>query len=144
MLGWSPTFFIVSLILFLCCFVMCASTILLIEGRSVDEFVSGKNGDVLGGLVAVVVGALPVGYLPPLGKSKGKISEIRYLGGSEYLRDVVRYADAVGPCQVEPSFTKFFATHYGPPSGVRIWCPDILTYYVVSVPKMVCFFEAAF
>ena len=30
-----------------------------------------------------------------------------------------------------------------PPSGVRIWCPDILTSYVVSVPKMVCFFEAA-
>ena len=30
------------------------------------------------------------------------------------------------------------------PSGVRIWCPDILMSYVVSVPKMVYFFEATF
>ena len=29
-------------------------------------------------------------------------------------------------------------------SGVRIWRSDILTSYVVSVPKMLCFFEAAF
>ena len=34
--------------------------------------------------------ALPVGYLPPLGKGKGKISDIRYLGGSEYLRAAMR------------------------------------------------------
>ena len=45
---------------------------------------------------------------------------------------------------VEPSFAKTFATHYGPSSGVRIWCPDLLTSYVVLVPKTVCFFEAAF
>ena len=94
--------------------------------------------------VAAVVGVLLVGYLPPLGKGKGKISEIRYPGGSEYLRAVVRYADAMGPSRVEPLFAKIFATRYGPPSGVRIWCPDILTSYVVFVPKMVCFFEVAF
>ena len=99
------------------------------------------NGGGLDGLVVVVVGVLPVGYLPPPGKGKGKISEIRYPGGSDYLRAVVRYADAVGPSRVEPSFAKIFATRYGPPSGVRIWCPDILMSYVVSVPKMVCFFE---
>ena len=45
---------------------------------------------------------------------------------------------------VEPSFAKTFATRYGPSSGVRIWCPDLLTSYVVLVPKTVCFFEAAF
>ena len=105
---------------------------------------SGRNGDGLDGPVVAVAGVLPVGYLPPPSKGKGKISEIRYPSGSEYLRAVVRYADAVGPSRVEPSFTKFFATRYGPPSGVRIWCPDILTSYVVYVRKMVCFFEAAF
>ena len=56
----------------------------------------------------------------------------------------MRYADAVGPSRIEPSFAKIFATRYEPPSGVRIWCPDILTSYVVSVPKMVYFFEATF
>ena len=92
----------------------------------------------------MVVGVLPVGYLPPPGKGKEKISEIRYPCGSKYLRAAVRYTDVVGPSRVEPSFAKTFATRYGPPSGVRIWCPDLLTSYVVHVPKMVCFFEAAF
>ena len=100
--------------------VMRASVGLRIEGRPAEESVSGLNSGGLGGPVAVVAGVLPVGYLPPLGKGKGKISEIRYLGGSEYLRAVVRYADVVGPSRVEPSFTKIFATRYGPPSGVRI------------------------
>ena len=92
----------------------------------------------------MVVGVLPVGYLSLLGKGKGKISEIKHPGDSEYLRAVVRYADAVGPSWVDPSFAKVFATRYRLPSSVRIWCPDLLTSYVVSVPKMVCFFEAAF
>ena len=56
----------------------------------------------------------------------------------------MRYADSVGPSWVNFSYAKIFATRYGPPSGVRIWCPDLLTSYVVSIPKMVCFFEAAF
>ena len=50
----------------------------------------------------------------------------------------------MGPSRVEPSFAKIFSTRYRPLSGVRIWCPDILTSYVVSIPKMVCFFEVAF
>ena len=56
----------------------------------------------------------------------------------------MRYADVMGPRRVEPLYDKTFATHYGPPSGVRIWCPGLLTSYVVPVPKMVCFFETAF
>ena len=56
----------------------------------------------------------------------------------------MRYADAVGPSRVEPSYAKTFSTRYGPPPGVQIRCPDLLTSYVVTVPKMVCFFEAAF
>ena len=64
--------------------------------------------------------------------------------GSEYLRAVVRYADAVGPSRVVSSFAKTFATCYGPPSGVRIWCPDLLISYVVPIHKIICFFEVAF
>ena len=66
----------------------------------------------------MVVGVLPVGYLPSPGKGKGKISEIRYPGGFEYLRATMKHADVVGPSRVEPSFAKIFATRYGPPSGV--------------------------
>ena len=97
---------------------MRASVALRIEGRPADESVSGQNGGGLGGLVVVVAGVLPVGYLPPPSKGKGKISEIKHPDGSKYLRVVVRYEDAVGPSRVEPSFAKIFATHYGPPSGV--------------------------
>ena len=115
-----------------------------LEVRPAEESVLGQNGGGLGDPVAAVAGVLPVGYLPLPGKGKGKISEIRYLGGSEYLRATVRYSDAVGPSWVEPLFSKIFATRYGPSFGVRIWCPNILTSYVVPVPKMVCFFKAAF
>ena len=115
-----------------------------IEGRPTEESASGQTGGGLGGPAAVVAGVLPVGYLPPPSKGKGKISKIRYPGGSEYLRAVVRYAEVVGPSRVEPSYVKTFSTRYGPPSGVQIWCPDLLTSYFVPVPKMVCFFEAAF
>ena len=92
----------------------------------------------------MVAGVFLVGYLPFPSKGKEKISEIRYPYGSEYLRAAVRYADVMGPSWVEPSFAKTFTTRYGPPFGVPIWCPNLLTSYVVPVPKMVCFFEAAF
>ena len=51
---------------------------------------------------------------------------------------------AVGPSKVGPSYGATFARCYRPPFGVRVWSPDFLTSYVVSVPKMVCFFEVAF
>ena len=142
--------FVILFILSLRCLIMHASSAstrfvgLRIEGRQAEESESERTGGELGSPADVVVGVLLVGYLPPTGKDKEKISEIRYLCGSEYLRAAVRYADAVGPSWVEPSYAKTFATRYGPPSGVQIWCPDLLTSYVVPVPKMVCFFEAAF
>ena len=117
---------------------------LRIEGRQAEVPESGQTGGGLGGPAAVVAEVLPVGYRPPPGKGKGKISEIRYPCGSEYLRTAMRYADVMGLGQVEPSYAKTFAARYGPPSDVRIWCPDLLTSYVVPVPRMVCFFEAAF
>ena len=76
----------------------------------------------------------------PLGKGKGKMSEIRYPCGSEYLTAVVQNAEVMGPSRVEPSFGETFAVRYKPSFGVQVWCPDVLTSYVVQVPKMVCFF----
>ena len=57
MLGRGPTFFVVSLVLFLRRLVMRASVGLHIEGRPADESVSGQNGGGLDGLVAVVAGS---------------------------------------------------------------------------------------
>ena len=53
-------------------------------------------------------------------------------------------AEVVGPSRVKPSFGHYFASRYRPPFGVRVWCHDFLTSYIVQVPKMVCFSEAAF
>ena len=107
MLGWGPTSFVALFILSLYRLVMRASSRssrsigLRIEGRSTEESVSGQTGGGLGGPTAVVIGVLPVGYLPSPDKGKGKIREIRYPGGFEYLRATVRYAEAMGPSQVE-------------------------------------------
>ena len=80
----------------------------------------------------------------PLDKGKGRIDEIKYPGGSEYLKSAVQNALAVGPSRVEPLYREIFARRYRPPFSVQVWYPNILTSYVVQVPKMVCFFEVAF
>ena len=77
-------------------------------------------------------------------KGKGKVDLIKYPGGLEYLKFTVQHALIVGPRKVGPSYGVVFARRYRPPFGVRVWSPVFLTSYVVSVPKMVCFFEAAF
>ena len=80
----------------------------------------------------------------PLDKVKGRIDEIKYPGGSKYLKSAVQNALAVGPSRVEPLYGATFTRRYRPPFGVQVWFPDILTSYVVQVPKMVCFFEVDF
>ena len=60
------------------------------------------------------------------------------------MRATIQNAEAVGLSQVEPLYCEIFAARYGRPFGVQVWCPDVLTTYVVQVPKMVCFFEVAF
>ena len=80
----------------------------------------------------------------PLDKGKGRINEIKYPMRSKYLKSAVQNALAVGPSQVEPLYGETFARRYRPPFGVQVWPPDILTSYMVQVPKMVCFFEVAF
>ena len=86
-----------------------------------------------------------LGELPfPVGKGKDKIDEIKYHVGSEYLKSAAHNAIAVGPSRVEPLYGERFARRYRPPFGFQVWSPDVLTSYVVQVPKMVCFFEVAF
>ena len=46
---------------------------LRIKGRLAEELESGQIGGGLGSPTVVVAGVLPVGYLPPPGKVKGKI-----------------------------------------------------------------------
>ena len=50
----------------------------------------------------------------------------------------------VGPSKVGPLYGVIFAERYRPPPGVRIWTPDVLTFYATSMPGMVCLFEVAF
>ena len=80
----------------------------------------------------------------PLDKDKGKINLIKYHGGSYYLKSAVQHAMTVGPSKVDPSYGVTFVERYRPPPGVRIWTPDVLTFYAASVPGRVCFFEVAF
>ena len=44
----------------------------------------------------------------PLNNGKGRIDEIKYPGGSEYLRSSVQNALAVGPSKVEPLYGATF------------------------------------
>ena len=113
---------------------------LRIGGRPAEESESRQTGGGSGSLAAMVDGAPTASHPSLSGKGKGKISEIRYPSGSKFLRAVVKYADAVGPSRVEPLYEKSFVTAI----GVKVWCLDLLTSYIVQVPKMVCFFEAAF
>ena len=65
---------------------------------------------------AIVVDRVPLAGPPsPYGKSKGKVSEIRYPGCSAYLRATMQNAEAVGPSLVDPSFGHNFASCYRPP-----------------------------
>ena len=80
----------------------------------------------------------------PLDKGKGRINLIKYPRGSDYLKSAVQYDVTVGPSKVSPSYGVTFAKRYRAPLGVRVWSPDVLTFYVVYVPRMVCFFEVTF
>ena len=119
------------------------SSVLLIGSNSAEASSSGRNGG-NDNLAVVVHRAAPREPPFPLDKGKDKINEIRYPSGSEYLRAAIQNAEVVGPSRVEPLYGEIFAARYRPLFEVQVWCPDVLTTYVVQVPKMVCFFEVAF
>ena len=105
---------------------------------------SGRTGGASDRLDVVALRDAPGEPLLPLGKGKGRIDEIKYPVGSEYLKSAMQNALAVGPSRIEPLYGETFARCYRPPFGIQVWSPDILTSYMVQVPKMVCFFEMAF
>ena len=88
------------------------------------SYVEGSDlGQIGGGFdsPAIVVDRVPLAGPPsPYGKGKGKVSEIRYPGGSAYLKVAVKNAEAVGLSRVEPSFGHYFSSCYGPPFGVQV------------------------
>ena len=120
------------------------SSALRIGGDSSAESGSGQMGGESNRLAMVVLRDASREPPSPLGKGKDKIDGIKYPVGSEYLKSIVQNALAVGPSKVEPLFGEVFARRYMPPFGVQVWSPDVLTSYVIQVPKMVCFFEVAF
>ena len=106
---------------------------------SSSEWISGESDSL------VVVRRVAPGEPPfPLDKGKGKINEIRYPSGSEYLRVSIQNVEVVGPSRVKPLYGDIFAAQYGPLFEIQIRCPDVLTTYIVQVPKMECFFKVAF
>ena len=120
------------------------SSVLRIESNPVELSSSRQTGGESDSL-AVVVHRVAPGEPPfPLDKGKDKINEIRYPSGFEYLRAAIQNAEAMGPSRVEPLYGEIFAAWYGPPFGIQVWCPIVLTTYIVQVPKTVCFFEVAF
>ena len=120
------------------------SSFLRIGGDSSTVASSGRTGGAFGSSARVELRDAPGAPPFPLDKGKGKVDLIKYPGGSEYLKSAVQHALTVGPSKVGPSYGATFARRYRPPFGVRVWSLDVLTSYVVSVPKMVCFFEVAF
>ena len=120
------------------------SSSLRIGGDSSTVSGSGRTDGAFDNLNGVVLRNAPREPPFPLDKGKGRIDEIKYPRGSEYLKSAMQNALAVGPSRIEPLYGATFARYYMPPFGVQVWSPNILTSYVVQVPKMVCFFEVAF
>ena len=116
------------------------SSILRIGSNPAEESSSGRTDGGNDSLAVVVHRAVPGEPHFPLNKGKGKINQIRYPSGSEYLRAAIQNAEVVGPSRVEPLYREIFAARYGPSFGVQVWCLDVLATYIVQVPKMVCFF----
>ena len=121
-----------------------SSSVLRIESNPTEASSSGRTDGGIESLVVVVHRAAPEEPPFPLNKGKGKIIENRYLNDFEYLRASIQNVEVVGPSRVEPLFGEIFVARYGPLFGIQVWCPNVLTTYVVQVPKMVCFFKVAF
>ena len=120
------------------------SSSLCIGGDSSAVASSGRTGGASYSSARVKLRDAPRAPPFPLDKGKGRVDLIKYPGGSEYLKSSVQKALAMGPSKVGPSYGATFARRYRPPFGVRVWSLDVLSSYVVSVPKMVCLFEVAF
>ena len=96
------------------------SSILRIGSNPAEASSSGRTSRDSDSL-AVVVHRVAPGEPPfPLDKGKGKINEIMYPSGSEYLRAAIHNAETVGPSLVKPLYNKIFAARYGPSFGIQV------------------------
>ena len=96
------------------------SSSLLIGGDSSVVAGSGRTGSASERSVEVDLRDAPGEPYFPLNKGKGRIYEIKYPEGSEYLKYVVQNALAVGPSKLGPLYGVTFARRYRPPFGVRV------------------------
>ena len=95
------------------------SFVLRIGSNSTEASGSGRTGGESDSLAVVVHPVAPTEPPFPLGKGKGKISEIQYPRDSEYLRATIQNVEAMGPSRVEPLYGEIFAARYGLPFGSR-------------------------
>ena len=76
------------------------SSVLRIGSNPVEASSSGRTDGGYNNLVVVVHRAAPRDPPFPLDKGKGKLNEIRFPSGSEYLRATIQKAEAMGPNRV--------------------------------------------
>ena len=84
------------------------SSSLRIGGDSSAESDSGRTGGESNRSATVVLRDAPGEPPSPLGKGKGKIDEIKYLVGSEYLKSPMQNTLEVGPSRVETLYGEVF------------------------------------
>ena len=96
------------------------SSSLRIGGDSSVAAGSGRTGGASDRSIGVDLRDAPGEPPFPLNKDKGRINEIKYPGGSEYLKFVVQNALALRPSKVGPLYGATFARRYRPPFGFRV------------------------
>ena len=94
------------------------SSSLRIGGDSSAAVGSGRTGGTFDRSAGVDLRDAPGEPPFPLNKGKGRIDQIKYPGGSEYLRSAVQNTLAMGPSKVGPLYRATFARRYRPPFGV--------------------------
>ena len=94
------------------------SSYLRIGGNSSAVIGSGRNNGASDRSARVDIQDAPGAPPFPLDKGKGKIDQIKYPGGSEYLKSTVQHALVVGPSKVGPSYGTAFTRRYRPPFGI--------------------------
>ena len=94
------------------------SSLLHIGGDSSIVYGSGWTVGASNNLNGVVIRNAPGEPPFPLDKGKGRIDEIKYPRGLEYLKSSMQNALAVGPSRIEPLYGATFTRRYRPPFGV--------------------------
>ena len=88
------------------------SSSLRIGGDSLAVAGSGRTGSASDHSTGVDLRDAPGAPPFPLDKGKGRVDQIKYIGGSEYLKSAVQKALAVGPSKVGPLYGATFARRY--------------------------------